>query len=472
MLESNRIVGRVRIAAVALTLALVAVVGTVAPAAAQGPIMGLYYQEVEKDGRVYVFNTPERFKTFSESGEIGTAITLVGRAEGGKTLVAENETAADLYLFKHNLPGYERTSQKPYAPPFDVSWKDGKTTFKMKGAEVSLSNRIQARYTMFDASNPATEDVGTFNIRRAKTAIEGKAGDWKFKLQANWVGAGYLTGASIVSNSIRTTVRRGPELEDAEIWWAKYGMATVWVGQGKVPFSRQEYTSSGKQQFVDRWIGNALYAPGRDQGIRLEGMNSSKTLEYAVGVYNGIARNINVNDNDEYLYSGRVAWMPFGEYKFEESSLDYPDGPRLALGVAALENTVGTGTSAIDVSRLGYEVAFKWAGFNAQGEYFDETAENQSSVESDNQGYYLQAGFLFPNKKFEIAARHENIERDTSFSVTGLGSALRDFEGNGFGVSYYMNKHVNKIQADYFTYEDKISGAELDEFRLQLQIIF
>lgn len=444
--------------------------GAVAPAVAQGPLMGLYYMEIEKDGRVYVFNTPERFKAFTEGGEMGTAITLIGRAEGGKTLVAENETAADLYFFKHDLPGYERPSSKPYAPPFDVSWKDGKTTFKMKGAEVSLSNRIQVRYSYFDRETG--EDVGTFNIRRAKTAIEGKTGDWKFKLQANWVGAGYLTGASIVSDSLRTTVRRGPELEDAEIWWARNPMATIWVGQGKVPFSRQEFTSSGKQQFVDRWIGNALYAPGRDQGIRLEGMNSSKTFEYAIGAYNGIARNININDNDDYLYSGRVAWMPFGEYKFEESSLDYPDSPKFVIGLAALDNTVGTGTAAVDVFRLGYEAAFKWKGFNVQGEYFDETAENTSNVESDNKGYYVQAGYLFPNKKFEIAARLENIERDQAFSVSNLGSALKDFEGTGLGLSYYLNKHVNKIQADYFTYEDKTTGNELDELRVQLQIIF
>jgi phosphate-selective porin OprO/OprP len=447
-------------------------VGLAASAVAQQPLMGLYYNEVEKDGRVYVFNTPERFKAWSEGGEIGTAVTLVGRAVDGKTLVAENETAVDLYLFKHDLPGYDRPSPKPYNPGFSVAWKDGKTTFKTKTAEIGISNRIQVRYTMFNADNPAIEDVGTFNIRRAKTAIEGKSGDWKFKLQANWVGAGYLTGASIVSNSLRTTVRRGPELEDAEIWWTKNPMATIWVGQGKVPFGRQEYTSSGKQQFVDRWIGNALYAPGRDQGIRIEGMNASKTLEYAVGVYNGIARNINVNDNDEYLYSGRVAWMPFGEYKFEEGALDRPSSPRLALGLAGLTNTVGLGASAIDIERLGYEVAFKWDGFSVQGEYFDENAENQSNVTSDNLGYYLQAGYLFPGNKFEVAARYENVERDSAFSVSNLGSGLKDFEGTGLGVSYYLNKHVHKIQADWFSYEDKVTGAGLDELRVQLQVIF
>jgi hypothetical protein len=464
-------------------LCALALIFGAAPASAQ--ISGLYYQEIEKDGRVYVFNTPERAKTFEESGEIGTAITLVGKAEGGKTLVAENETAIDLYLFKHDLPGYDRPTPKP-EKKFDdrVHWKDGKTTWETKQGKVSLSNRVQTRFTSFDAPSPTVEDRGTFNIRRAKTAVEAESADkkWKFKLQANWVGAGYLTAASLsagnadvtpaVPPSLSTTNRRGPELEDAELWWQpKTSMFKVWVGQGKVPFSRQEYTSSGRQQFVDRWIGNALYAPGRDQGVRLEGQNDDKTFEYAVGIYNGIARNINLNDNDKYLTSARVVWTPFGEYKLEESGHDRPSSPKLAAGLAYLDNTVGTGTAAIDVERVGAEAAFKWKGFNAQGEYFDEEATNQSNLTSDNKGYYVQAGWLFPNM-IEVAARVENIERDGTFAVTNLGSALKDFEGTGFAVSYYFGKHVNKIQADYFTYEDNTTGLELEEIRVQLQVIF
>ena len=460
---------------VAAGLAVLALL--VGATAGTAQIASLYYQEVEKDGRIYVFNTPERYASWSASGEIGTAITLIGKAEGGKTLVAENETAADLYLFKHDLPGFDRPTPKP-EKKFDerVYWKDGKTTFETKQAKIAISNRAQLRYSYFDAADDAIEDRGTFNVRRMKTAIEGETSDkaWKFKLQANWVGAGYATAVALVPGdtpSLNVTTRRGPELEDAEVWWQKHGMAKVWVGQGKVPFGRQQYTSSGKQQFVDRWIGDALFAPGRDQGLRLEGMNESKTFEYYVGAYNGIARNINVNDNDDYLYSGRVVWMPFGEYKYEESSLDYPDSPKLALGVGVVDNTLGTGASATDIWRLGYEAAFKWRGLNAVAEFYDEEAE-RGSVTSDNQGYYVQVGYLFGNRKFEIAGRLGNIERDSSFAVTNLGSALRDLEERGVAASWYLDKHTHKIQADYITLEDKISGRELDELRVQLQVIF
>ena len=34
----------------------------------------------------------------------------------GQTVVAENETAADLYFFKHGLDGYDRPTPKPEKP--------------------------------------------------------------------------------------------------------------------------------------------------------------------------------------------------------------------------------------------------------------------------------------------------------------------------------------------------------------------
>jgi len=92
-------------------LALALALSAASVAVAQ--VTGLYYQEVEKDGRVYVFNTPERYQSWQSSGDVGTAITLVGRGANGETIVAENETAMDLYLFKHNLPAYDWPTPKP-----------------------------------------------------------------------------------------------------------------------------------------------------------------------------------------------------------------------------------------------------------------------------------------------------------------------------------------------------------------------
>src|SRR5215217_7381473 len=83
---------------------------------AMGQVTGLYYQEIEKDGRIYVFNTPEKFQSWQQTGDMGTAVTLIGRGPNDETIVAENDTAMDLYLFKHNLPAYERPTPKPAKP--------------------------------------------------------------------------------------------------------------------------------------------------------------------------------------------------------------------------------------------------------------------------------------------------------------------------------------------------------------------
>ena len=107
------------------------VVALLAAPVAKAQVTGLYYQEVEKDGRIYVFNTPERYKSWSEGGEMGTAITLIGRGPNGETVVAENETAADLYFYKHNLPGYDRPTPKPTVPAAYPSTKIGGRVFRL-----------------------------------------------------------------------------------------------------------------------------------------------------------------------------------------------------------------------------------------------------------------------------------------------------------------------------------------------------
>ncbi|MDX1999551.1 MAG: porin [Thermoanaerobaculia bacterium] len=462
--------------ALVLTFGLALAAVAVMPAPASAQVQGLYYQEVEKDGRVYAFNTPEGFKIWSASGEMGKSITLIGAAEGGKTLVAENETAADLYFFKHNLPGYERPTPPPPKSVEDfITYKDGKLGFKFKAGEVSLSNRVQARFTEVDP--PTGDSIGSFRLRRAKTTIEGKLYDhWKFKLQANWVGGNVVEAASLTTsgttNTLSTTVGRGAVLEDAEIFYAKNPMATIWVGQGKSFFGRQELTSSGRQQFVDRSIASDRFAGLRQQGVGLMGVNASKTFEYNLGIYNGNGINRAANDNKDFLYIGRAVWTPLGEVKLEESSLDYPTTAKFALGLSALQNTTGTGTSETDVSRTGAEVVFKLKGLNAIGEYYQETSDPAQAgrPDVDVDGYYFQVGYLFPNQKFEIAGRSSGILPDTALSTDQIET--------GIAFSWYFAKHNHKLQADYREIEtDRIvSGRSVSttasEIRLQLQLIF
>ena len=49
---------------------------------------GFYYKEIEKDGRIYVFNNAEQAGRFEKSGEMGTGITRPGVGPKGQTVVS------------------------------------------------------------------------------------------------------------------------------------------------------------------------------------------------------------------------------------------------------------------------------------------------------------------------------------------------------------------------------------------------
>jgi phosphate-selective porin len=325
-----------------------------------------------------------------------------------------------------------------------VSWSKG-LTFKSADGQHSLTigNRVQVRFTQNEPDEG--DGRGSFRIRRAKLALSGQVfEDWKYKIQAVWSGGS-------------TT------LEDAYFQYTENPMAQFWLGQGKVFFGRQELTSSGSQQFVDRSAVSDRFAHSRDQGIALIGVNESKTFEYNIGLYNGNGRNASTNDDDDYLTAARIVWTPFGEYKLEESSLDYPENGKLALGIAALQNTEDAGT--VDITRYNVEFAYKIRGFNTVAEYYTEEADpvgGGATVDTD--GWYAQLGYLFPNKKFELAGRHGVISPDLPGNV--------DQTETGVAASYYFSKHSYKVQGDFRQLEDDLRGTDSDEFRLQLQIAF
>jgi len=345
-----------------------------------------------------------------------------------------------------------------YSKGFSFASADKQFTLK-------IGNRIQGRFTMTDPE--VGDEVGSFRIRRMKTSFEGLAfGDWKYKVQANWVGGNEVTSVTQAPNGTVTSTRsRGPVLEDAQVEYIRNPLAVPWIGQGKAFFGRQQLISSGRQQFVDRSIVDDAFAANRHQGVGLTGSPEAKTFEYNLGVYNGNGINQEVNDNDSFLYVGRLVWTPFGEYKLEESALDYPATPRLALGVSGFQNTTGTGTGEREITRLNGEFAFKVKGLNMTGEYYTEETDAVTGVNPvDRDAFYYQIGYLFPNQKFELAGRYAVISPDTAASTDTIETR--------FAVSYYLGKHDYKIQGDYGQIETEVNDRQDKELRIQLQLAF
>ncbi len=55
------------------------------------------YQEVERDGRLYVFSSVEGKTAFEKLGEIGKGIIKIGHGPDGKTVVFDSDEAVKEY---------------------------------------------------------------------------------------------------------------------------------------------------------------------------------------------------------------------------------------------------------------------------------------------------------------------------------------------------------------------------------------
>jgi len=412
-------------------------------------VMSLFYQEVEKDGRIYVFNTPEGLAQWKATGEMGKSITLIGRGPNGETVVAENETALDLYLFKHGLPAYERPTPKPPTIPFDVSWKDGKTTVKTKNAQLVLSNRLQVRWTETDPEGAPSK--GSFRIRRFKTKLEGWAysKNLTYELQVNWPDP--------------------QPLEDANITYDFTGtkLLTLKAGQFKVPFGRQELTSSGSQEFVDRSMVSAEFAKGRDIGLELGSQLAGGKLEARFGIFNGAGRNATANDNNRYQLDARLTWQPWGDAKYVEGDPEGSTQPLLALAVQYEANDRRGATAGNDIKRKtqGADFVFKYKGLFLFGEYFTADDTPETGRPYTREGFNLQAGYFVIPQTLELALRYAQL--DPSDLVRHDTRKEK-----GLALGYFFNKHAHKLQADFRRLSDKATGKDTDEIRVQYQLIF
>jgi phosphate-selective porin OprO/OprP len=433
------------------------IVAMAAAPAAVAQVVGLYYQEVEKDGRIYVFNTPEKYKLFQESGDMGVSITLPGAGVDSMTVVAENETAADLYFFKHNLPGYERPTPNT-ALPFTVSWRDGKTTIESRQARLDISNRMQVRFTQ--EMPQVGDDVGSFRIRRMKTKFEGwvYTRDLTYELQLNWPDTANPLEDAVINYDF-TKGKRAFQLK---------------AGQFKVPFGRQELTSSGSQEFVDRSIVSNEFARGRDIGLQLWGTPLGNRLDWRVGIFNGNGRTTSRNDNDEFQTNARVTFQPFGDARYSEGDFESTDRPLFAIAGQYESNerpTAAAGTTPADVVEreiVGGDIVFKYKGLFAFAEFFQASTERLRQSDFDNEGFNVQVGYFIIPQKFELAGRFAMLDPNTDRDND-------DREERGLAVGYFFNRHNHKLQADYRQLETLTgpnSDVTNDELRLQYQVIF
>ncbi|MEQ1855817.1 MAG: porin [Longimicrobiales bacterium] len=304
---------------------------------------------------------------------------------------------------------------------------------------VGLSFYVQPQFEWVDPQGGSAE--GSFRVRRARASMRGTA----------YTRFNYLIQIDMAGSSTR--------LVDGWIGTELHPLLVVAAGQAKAPFGRQQLTSDTGLQFVDRGILDPRFNPARQPGMWVSG-TLADGLTYSAGIFNGDGIN-QLNLDGDYLKAARVVWNPLGAFALEESSLDFPESPRVSVGAGVMSGRYGT--TDYTAQRLGLEGAFKLQGFNAVGEFVVEQLDSDLDPTRDTAGWYVQAGYLL-RAGYELAGRYGTIDPDTQDAITP------DLTEKGFSLSRYFNGHDMKIQADYLRVESETDGTSDDRVRVQWQL--
>jgi len=170
--------------------------------------------------------------------------------------------------------------------------------FSLKSADGNYELKLRA-LVQGDARFYVDDNIPRFNdtfmLRRLRPTFEGSLGKLiGFRLTPEFAGA----SATIV---------------DAYLDLKFHPAAVVRVGKQKGPVGLERLQSGGSLTFIERAFPTEL-APNRDIGVTLQGELASATVNYAVGVYNGVAdgrdaRATDVDDRKEV--AARLFFEPF-----------------------------------------------------------------------------------------------------------------------------------------------------------------
>src|SRR5437764_720692 len=158
-----------------------------------------------------------------------------------------------------------------------------------------------------------------FRLRRARINLTGDfAEQFDFKVEGDFENSDGL-------NSSRTAF----EATDIFVNWHQFAEANVKAGQWKAPFGLEQLTPDPSLIIIERSLPTGALTPERQIGVQVWGKpftniwpGEKDLLTYYAGIFNGNGRNTTNNDNNNFMYVGRLESIPFkGKIVGQDSSL-------------------------------------------------------------------------------------------------------------------------------------------------------
>jgi hypothetical protein len=338
----------------------------------------------------------------------------------------------------------------------DMFWYEDGLRFASPGGAFSAHFQIrgQTRYSDVDVDEDSgvsvSRDEQDFELNRGRFKLGGHAG-------AEWMK--YYTEYDFTNHYLIDIW-----IEPRPFEWLGFR-----IGQYKVPYNRERFNSSGKQQFAERSVVTPPFTLDRQQGITALGRlfsGSAIDSSYWAGVYKGAGRAGRSDDDDTPMLMGRWQWnynrrvLPFSA-----SDITRTQKPTGALSIAGASNrspftrysTAGGGQLTgfedtedgdFDLRQGMAEYAFMYQGFSVQTEYHLKRVRDREIHENYRlRGFYIDSGYFFGElfewvpHPLELAVRWSRVESDET--------AVQPRKGEGaMGVNWFFNGHRNKLTFD------------------------
>ena len=337
-----------------------------------------------------------------------------------------------------------------------------------------------------------------FRLRRARIGVSGEYTDlFDFKLEGEFTQTDVgltvrdASGRTLGSNATRTAFGA----TDLFANWRTFPEFNVKVGQFKAPFGREQLTSDTKLFTSERSLVTTALTPERQIGVQVWGNplahiapDQKDLITYYAGVFNGTGRNITVNDNNEFMYAGRLEVEALKTrmlnqettLKLGANGVTSRDETGTTISSVLLENDDGSLSSYNLPSRAtregyGFDAALQIGPFDLVGEYINERVSPRgpeprfSAFTAD--GYYVQGSYYVLPKRLQLVTRWESFDPGQAPSD--------DIDSLVAGVNYYIKGDDIKLLAHYVhTWSDfrdanpEFGKAEFDEVIVRLQVMF
>jgi phosphate-selective porin OprO/OprP len=328
-----------------------------------------------------------------------------------------------------------------------------------------------------------------FRLRRARVNLTGDfAEQFDFKVEGDF-------GQNDGTNNNRTA------FSGTDIWlnWHQFPAAQIKIGQWKAPFGLDQLTPDYALYTIERTLPTGAITPDRQIGAQLWGKpftnvwpDQKDLLTYYAGIFNGNGKNTTVNDNNNFMYVGRLESTLFKDV--------FGKGSFLKLGGDVLNSRDDKGTNISQSGNLlvnadgslspftlpGADERTAWSvdawlkvgPFDLIGEYLQEKVNGRTVngvppefANFTTDGYYVTAGYFLIPKKLQAVVQWQDLNPGQK-GDDGLYSILG-------GLNYYIHGDDLKLMVNYIhTWSDfrqanpEFGQDEFDQVLGRVQVMF